>query len=155
MKGKRMILGVAALSVALSYGAMAGEIYKRTDANGNVVYEDRPSGSPTEERLAMTYNRTDSSAVQGRVKSRHDRQSERQEANAAAASAEEADAAEKARAEEVKKYCEGYRAQLETLALERRVYRTGPDGERVYLDDAERDEAKQKAEALIAEHCNS
>jgi hypothetical protein len=115
MKGKRIVLTCTIAALTVSMGAMANEIYKWTDADGNVHYEDRPTGAATEVRLDLTYRSTDRSAVQR---------------------------------------CERSRARLETYLQARRVYRTDENGERVYLDDTQRDEARRKAEEQIAEFCS-
>jgi hypothetical protein len=133
---------------------MANEIYKWTDADGNVHYEDRPSGAPTEERIDIIYRRTDNSAVRKRVAARVDAQAAREEERSVAAAAEK-EAAEKAAAEaERQKACERSRARLESYLQARRLYRTDAAGERVYLDDSQREEARRKAEEQIAEFCS-
>ena len=48
-----------------------------------------------------------------------------------------------------------YRAKLKTMLESRRLYRENESGERVYLDDSARAEARQKAENLIKENCGS
>ena len=63
--------------------ATAGEIYKYTDADGNVHYGDRPTGNPTEERLAIVSRGTDPAAVQARIEARQARDATRQEARSA------------------------------------------------------------------------
>jgi hypothetical protein len=135
-------------------GAMANEIYKWTDSEGNVHYEDRPSGAATEERIDIAYRRTDSSAVNQRIQARLDRQSERDEAKSVAAAQEQEAADSAAAAEERARACERARSRLETYLQSRRLYRTDENGERVYLDDAERQEARQKAEEQITEFCS-
>ena len=152
MKGKRLLLAV--IAATLSSGVAASEIYKWTDENGNVHYEDRPSGAATEQRLAMTYSRTNSGAVQKSVEARLEREAARQEKRAAAAEEKQAAEDEQAEAETRKKKCAQYRRQLETMVQAQRLYRVGEDGERSYLDDAQRTEARQKAEQLIAETCS-
>ena len=140
-------------AMAFAAGAMANEIYKWTDEDGNVHYEDRPSGAASEERLAINYKRTDSGAVQQRISARHERQAARNEERSVAAAAEQ-EAAENAAAEEQRaQACERARARLETYLQSRRLYRTDENGERVYLDDAQRQEARQKAEEQITEFC--
>jgi hypothetical protein len=57
MKVKRFLLGFAVLAITAGGGAMANEIYKWTDEEGNVHYEDRPTGAATEERMALSYRR--------------------------------------------------------------------------------------------------
>lgn len=153
MKARQIALTCAVAAMTLSSGALANEIYKWTDENGNVHYEDRPSGARTEERIDLTYRRTDSGAVNQRVQARLDRQAERNEARSVADAAEQ-EAAEQASAEaERAKACERSRARLETYLQSRRLYRTDENGERVYLDDTERQEARQKAEEQIKEFC--
>ena len=154
MKGKKIVLSCAIAALTISAGATANEIYKWTDDNGNVHYEDRPSGSATEERLQITYRRTDGGVVQQRIKARHDAQSERAEARSAAEEAEQK-AAENAEIEEQRQQaCEQARTRLETYLQARRLYRTDDNGERVYLDDDQRTEARQRAEDQIAELCS-
>ena len=154
MKGKRIALSCAVLAMTMASGAMANEIYKWTDADGNVHYEDRPTGAETEERLDMTYGRTDRSSVQRRVKARTDAEASRREA-ASVAAASKQEAADNAAAEEARAAkCERSRARLESYLQSRRLYRTDENGERVYLDDTQRQEARQKAEEQITQFCS-
>ena len=154
MKSVRTALVFSVAAMTFAAGAMANEIYKWTDEDGNVHYEDRPSGAASEERLAINYKRTDGNAVQQRINARHERQATRDEARSAAAAAEQ-EAAENAAAEEQRaQACERARARLETYLQSRRLYRTDENGERVYLDDAQRQEARQKAEEQVTEFCN-
>jgi len=154
MKGKRIVLTCAIAAITVSMGAMANEIYKWTDADGNVHYEDRPSGAATEERLDLTYRSTDRGLVQARVKSRVDAQTAREEAKSTAAAAEQ-EAADNAAAEQQRRdRCDQARARLESYLQARRLYRTDDNGERVYLDDSQSQQARQKAEEQIAEFCS-
>ena len=155
MRARRFLLGCAVLAMTAGGGAMANEIYKWTDDEGNVHYEDRPTGAVTEERMALSYRRTNAGAVEHRVQSRIESMTARDEARAAAA--EEAKTAEKEAAEaaDKQKKCESYRARLQTFIQSRRLYREDADGERVYLDDTESQKARQRVEERIAEHCTS
>jgi len=154
MKGKRIVLSFAVMAMTVSGGAMANEIYKWTDDDGNVYYEDRPSGAVTEERLSITYRSTDSGAVQQRVQKRVDAQTTRRESQAAAAAAQQEAAADAAADQARQEKCDRSRARLETYLQSRRLYRTDENGERVYLDDVQRQEARQKAEDQISEFCS-
>lgn len=155
MKGKKLLVGFAVLALTASGGALANEIYKWTDEDGNVHYEDRPSGAVRAERLAMTYKPTNSAALNKRMEAFADGEAARQEARATAdVAAQEARKAE-AEAEAMKKRCDTYRSQLETMLQAPRLYRQGEDGEREYLDDAQRQEARTRAEELIAKNCSS
>lgn len=155
MKGKRFMLGFVALAFTVGGGAMANEIYKWVDHQGNVYYEDRPSGFATEQRLVVNNRRTDSSAVQERIDSRLDGQAARQEKKAAAAEEAAAAAKEEAEAAAKQKKCDTYRVRLQSFDEARRLYREDEDGERVYLDDTQRQDARQKVEERIAENCTS
>lgn len=154
MKSTKLLVTLAALATTLGGVAIADDIYKWTDAEGNIHYGDRPSGSADEERLTISYRRTSSSDVQNRVKGRQDALAARREADEAA-NQEAQTAAEKAKeAEELKKRCDTYRSQLEVMVQSRRLYREDESGERVYLDDDQSQEARAKTEELIAENCS-
>ena len=154
MKGKRLALSCAVMAMTIASGAVANEIYKWTDENGNVYYEDRPTGAATEERLHMTYNRTDSSAVNQRVQAHVEARTAREEAKTAAAESQKEAAENASIAAERAQKCEKSRARLESYLQARRVYRTDENGERVYLDDTQRQEARKKAEEQISEFCS-
>ena len=154
MKSKQLALLCAVMATTLASGAMANEIYKWTDENGTVHYGDRPSGASTEERLAMTYSRTDNTVVRQRVQARVEATAARQEARSAAAEAAREAAEEETNAAERAQRCDKARARLETYLQSPRLYRTDDNGERVYLDDAERDKARQKAEEQVTEYCS-
>ena len=88
MNRQRTALTLAVAALVFAASAPASEIYKWTDDEGNVHYEDRPSGAPTEERLALGYRRTDSGAVQQRIDALQERQAQRDEARSVADAAE-------------------------------------------------------------------
>ena len=155
MNIRRLMAGIAVLTLTLSSGVFADEIYKWTDKDGNIHYEDRPSGEPSEERLQFSYNRTNSSAVDQRVQSRRDMDNARRETREEAAAEERTAAENRAAAEERVAKCEGYRASLKAMLESPRVYREDEAGERQYLDETARAEARTKAEELIKETCGS
>ncbi len=154
MKARKLILGCAVMALTFAGGAAASEIYRWVDAEGNVHYGDRPSGDPTEQRMALTYARTNSGAVSDRVQARQEAQTARDEARAEREKAEQEAAEEAEMAAERQKNCDRARATLETYLQSRRLYRADENGERVYLDDDERQEARSKLEKRIAENCN-
>ena len=147
--------GIAALTLTLSSGVFADEIYKWIDEDGSIHYEDRPSGNASEERLQFSYNRTNSSAVGERVQTRRDMDNARRETREEAAAEERTAAENRAAAEEKMAQCQSYRASLKTMLESRRVYREDEAGERQYLDETARAEARTKAEELIKETCGS
>ena len=155
MNIRQSVIGFAALAIACSTGVLAEGIYKWTDEEGNVHYEDRPSGAASEERLQFSYNRTDSDAVQQRIQTQRDMTVARQDVRDEAAANKQTRSEETAAAEQKVANCDRYRAQLKTMLESRRLYREDASGERVYLDDAARGEARKQAEELIQENCNN
>ena len=155
MNIRHLLIGFAALTVTVSTSVFADDIYKWTDAEGNVHYEDRPSGEPSEVRLQFSYNRTNSTAVRQRVQTQRDATATRQTARADAAADQQTAAENRAIAEESMAKCQTYRAKLKTMLESRRVYREDEAGERSYLDEAQRAEARSKAEELIKETCGN
>ncbi|MBT8089819.1 MAG: DUF4124 domain-containing protein [Gammaproteobacteria bacterium] len=155
LKAKRFLIGLAAVVITLAGGAYAAGIYKWTDADGNIHYEDRPSGSATETRMALSYSRTDPGSVQAQKQGLADSVAARQEARAKADEDAKSAAEEAAKAADKQKKCETYRARLQTFIQSRRLYRQDENGERVYLDETETQTARQKVEELIAAHCSS
>lgn len=149
----RCLLMIIAI-VAAAGNVVAGEIYKWTDADGNVHYVDRPTGDPTEERVDVISNRTDNAAVRASVQARLDRQAEREEAlNKAAEDQQSATAAQSER-EQREKQCTSYRERLESYLQSRRLYRENESGERVYLDEDEVMTARAALQKKIQETCD-
>ena len=154
MKNTHFIAAVAALVLSVGGTAVAEDIYKWIDEDGNVHYEDRPSGAVSEQRIQMTYNRTSNNAVQSRVNSFNESQQVRRDAGKAADEEKSATAEKRAEKEQRQQKCVDTRAQLKRMLEARRLYREDADGERVYLDDDGREEARERAEELITEYCN-
>ena len=147
-----LMLAVAAALTA-SGAALSGEIYKWTDADGNVHYEDRPLGESVE-RVDVVSRNTNSSNVQAAVDANAKRMEALQESRARRA--EEKQEAEKA-AEELQarqKKCDQYRARLESYLQSQRLYREDESGERVYLDEEQMLAARAKVQEQIQEYCN-
>jgi len=155
MQRNQLLLGFAIIALTLCGGAVANEIYKWTDEEGNVHYRDRPTGAASEVRLGIAYSRTDSGAVQQQQDARLETQAARQERRKAADEADRVAAAEAAAAAEKQKQCDSYRASLERYAQSRRLYREGADGERIYLDEDEMMQARKRLEEHVAKNCSS
>ncbi|MGI9295012.1 MAG: DUF4124 domain-containing protein [Pseudomonadales bacterium] len=153
MNGKQLLV---ALGVSLSLAAgsvLASEIYRYTDSEGNVHYVDRPTGDPSETRMSISSKRTNPNVVQARVQARNKVTTERREA-AAAAPKEKTVAEKRADRKKREAECQSNRQRMETMIASRRVYRENDSGEREYLDDAQRQEARDKIQELIEESCN-
>lgn len=159
MKSTRLLVFCAAFAISssLAFGgsAMANEIYKWVDDDGNVHYGDRPTSEDQAEVVALTYQRTDSSSVRKRVSAQGEAAATLQEKRAARAEEKKTAAEAAAAAEEKQQRCNTYRSQLETMVQARRLYREDESGERVYLDEDQTNAARQRVEEQIAEHCAS
>ena len=153
MNNRHFLIAFAALAMTVSTSVWADEIYRWTDSEGNIHYEDRPSGDPTEERLQFSYNRTNSTAVQKRVQTQRDATDARRDARADADAEKLAAADERASAEAKLAQCQSYRAKLKTMLESPRLYNMNDAGEREYLDDAARAATRTKTEELIKKTC--
>jgi len=147
---------IAALATILAGSALASDIYRYTDAEGNVHYVDRPTGDPTEERVAILSRRTDITQAQARTEpaSTPAAATEESAGEGAAEPRKQTRAEKKAAAREKAQKCQSYRDQLETLVTSRRLYREDDNGERVYLNDNETQEARDRVQGLIEENCS-
>ncbi|MDH3552063.1 MAG: DUF4124 domain-containing protein [Gammaproteobacteria bacterium] len=145
-----LITFVAALIT--SGTAVASEIYKWTDADGNVHYEDRPTFGAQIERLAIASKKTDNSAVQARLEANREA---RATAEQVASEAPPEMSREEIRAEQEKRKerCQMYRARLESFVKSQRLYREDAAGERVYLEENEILAARERVEEQIKEYC--
>lgn len=154
MNCKQTLVLAAAAASLVAGSAIASDIYRYTDADGNVHYVDRPSGADTEQRVAIASRRSAPSPSPSR--------SVQPQTTAAGAPAEAAvpEPTKKTRSEKIaekkarEERCASYRAKLETMVTSRRLYRETDDGEREYLSDAEIDDARAKAQELIEENCS-
>ena len=156
MNYKQTLVLAAAAASLVAGTALASDIYRYTDEDGTVHYVDRPSGANTEQRVAVASKRSTASA------SSSSNAQPQSNADATAEQAAEAGepAAKKTRAEKIaeqkerEERCQSYRAKLETMVTSRRLYRENEDGERNYLNDAEIDEARARAQELVEENCS-
>ena len=146
------IVTTTLLTLVVAGTALAGEIYKWTDADGNVHYGDRPVGTQSE-RLDIKSKSTNNASVQATTQARVDtRAQEREEAAnlPSGPSPEELRAEAEQRAEQ----CTASKAQLQKFLTSRRIYREDENGERVYMDEAEMQATRERAENQVEEYCN-
>lgn len=145
------IIATVLLTLVTSGGVFANEIYKWTDEDGNVHYGDTPTVNS--ERVAIDSRPTNPSIVQAESKSIADSRAQRAD-RAAAAAADAASAAElKAEADARAQRCTKYRQTMQKFVISRRLYREDENGERVYLDEAETQAARDRVERQVEENC--
>lgn len=152
MKLDRWILAASAAALIAASASMASEIYKWTDDQGNVHYEDRPAGENVE-RVDILSRNTDNAAVQARLAAAHEARAAAQKASAAdtEASQENPQDDPKKRAEQ----CQMYRDRLEAFLRSQRLYTEAANGERKYLDESEIMAARQKAQEQVEKYCST
>ena len=144
---------IATASLLVGGTALSGEIYKWTDADGNVHYEDRPVGDDVE-RLKVISSNTDSDAVQASVEARHDREAARSEARSKRDEDDQAAAEARAEAAQRDVKCQESRSRMQTYLQSRRLYKQDDAGERVYLDEDQTTQARADAQEMIQKYCD-
>ena len=150
----RLPITIACAALMASGLAVAGEIYKWTDEDGNVHYEDRPVGTTDMEHVDVRSRNTDNTVVQARLDAdRAARAASRQVASEAPAemTREEMRAEQQARQEK----CQQYRSQLESFLRSQRLYKEDDSGERQYLSENEVMAARSRVEGQIQEYCGA
>ena len=150
---KLAIATASMLAIIAANSAFAADIYKWTDAEGNIHYGDRPVGDQTE-RVAIASRPTDPARIQAATQARVEARTAKSEAAAAAAAEGPSPEDLQAEAAERAARCTTVKAQMQQLVTSRRVYREDADGERVYLDESETLAARERVENQIAEYCN-
>jgi len=150
----RLPITIACAALMASGLAVAAEIYKWTDEDGNVHYEDRPVGETQMEHVDIRSKNTDNTVVQARLDADSKaRAAARQVASEAPPemTKEEIRAEQQARQEK----CMQYRAQLESFLRSQRLYKEDNAGEREYLSEDEIMAARSRVENQIQEYCGA
>jgi hypothetical protein len=126
----------------------AADVYRSIDENGNAVYRDRPDGElitvtvPRPATPAPTASTSRPQLPAGATGSREITTESEPERRRVELTADE-------RAEK----CTQARERVQRYNVSHRLYRTGADGEREYLNDAEIDEARARAAADVENSC--
>jgi Domain of unknown function (DUF4124) len=141
---------ILALLATAAYG---GQVYRSMDANGNVVYSDRPTEKSEPVFVAVpSAGRPGNPIAPPDTKSAAGNPAANGQANAAGEKKkEEKTPAEKAA--ERAKNCQTAQDRKTAYDQSHRLYKAGPNGDRVYLNDAEIDEARARAAADVATWC--
>ena len=139
----------------LTTAAYAGQVYRSSDANGNVVFSDRPTENSEPVNVVVT--------PAGRPGNPITSPDAKAAAAKAQAGATQASAAGDQKKEKVQtpaekeaeraKNCATARERQTRYDQSHRLYKAGANGEREYLNAAEIDEARAKAAADVATWC--
>jgi hypothetical protein len=143
------------LLAILATSAYGGQVYRSTDANGNVVFSDRPSEKsepvnvtvPTVGRPGNPITPPDAKAAAGKA------QAGGAQASGAGDQKKEKVQSPAEKEAERAKNCATARERQTRYDQSHRLYKAGPNGEREYLNSAEIDEARAKAAADVATWC--
>jgi hypothetical protein len=149
---KTMIMLMTA-ALGFSGTVLAGEIYKWTDDDGNVHYEDRPTGAQVE-RLAVASRSTDNASVQASIDARREHETARSDARSKSAEDAKAAADEQMETDQRTAKCQASRSRMESYLQARRLYNQDDSGARVYLDESQIMEARSKAQDEIQKYCD-
>jgi hypothetical protein len=154
MTHTRLLLTVSLAALLASGLAVAGEIYKWTDDDGSVHYEDRPTGNTQFEHMDVISNNTDNSIVQARLDANR---KARDAARQVASEAPPEMTREEIRAEQQKRKdeCQKYRDQLQSFLRSQRLYQEDAAGDRAYLSEEDVMAARTRVEGQIQEYCGS
>jgi hypothetical protein len=138
----------------LTTAAYGGTVYRSTDANGNVVFSDRPTETsepvsvsvPTVGRPGNPITTPDAKAAAGKAQPGA-------QANAAGDQKKDKEKTPAEKDAERAKNCATARERQTRYDQSHRLYKAGANGERDYLNAAEIDEARAKAAADVATWC--
>lgn len=146
----RPLLLLTLAAAPLAAGTAFADVYKYTDAKGNIQYTDKPPSLPAE-RLNVQSNKTDVVAAQERAQAT---------VSAAASSRPSAGnstadqkAAKELTAKDKAERCIKARERYDRYMTSQKLYEEGKDGERRYLDSAELDAARASAKASMDAMC--
>lgn len=147
-----MRLAASLLIALLPFAATAADIFTWKDKDGQVHYSDNPPPAPTVSRT-LDKSAPPSTAPSQATRSIAEQELEFRKRRAAASEAQAKADQEKAATEEKRRNCEVARGQLAALETGQRIVRTRADGEREYLDDAQRAAEVQRVRKAMGDWC--
>jgi uncharacterized protein DUF4124 len=154
IKALAVFAGVLSCSLIHTEMAQAGDVYKYVDERGTTLYTDKPipgavlvsTGSQRPPEVAARASAASQTATNAQLAASNQRIAEAQ--NDSRVSANVAKDVGASQAER----CKEARAQYQTTITSRKLYKETGDGQRVYLNDAETDQARldsaKKVEAI-------
>ena len=134
--------------------AQDAAVYRWVDSGGVVHYSDQPAADSAAEELPLRYRKTDRAAVQSRLKSKSEldaaanlREEQQSEEDSAAEADRQQVLAERDQA------CKAAKDRVAKYTTAHRLYKPGPDGERIYLSDEELDVERANATRAVEQSC--
>jgi Domain of unknown function (DUF4124) len=138
----------AALVLALAAPAAAAEMYKCVDARGVTHYADKPTPGCQNTALDIQASPPLSGALAPPAESTAQQEADFRRRRLERDEAESAEQAERTQSE---RRCATLRAERAVLSSGRRIAQIDATGERVYMDDAVRDQRLAELQAALAQ----
>jgi prophage tail gpP-like protein len=143
-----------AMALVVLGSAQAKEVFVTKDAQGRLVYTDRPESLPAQ-KVNVATQKTDTVEAQRRYdeQSKASATASQAQADTSRKAAETRAAREMTAADQAKR-CEEARSRYTIVMNSQRLYEQGPnEGERRYLDSAEIDATRENAKKVMDEFC--
>ncbi len=150
---RNVLLVITTATLWVGGTALSGEIYKWTDTDGNVHYEDRPIGDDVERHKVISSG-TNNDSVRASIDARHDRDTARTEARSKRSEDRQAAADTRAETAQRNVKCQESRTRMQNYLQSRRLYKQDDAGERVYLDEDQTMKARSDAQEMIHKYCD-
>ena len=159
MKRLSAASGLLVLCIAGSCGSTAvaqeAPVYKWVDSKGVPHFSDQPPAGSGAEELAIHYNKTDRAALQARLKAKSELDTA---ADTRKGLDSDADAAAEADRQKVlaerETNCKAAKDRVAKYNNALRLYKPGPNGERVYLTSEELDVERADANRAVEQSCS-
>lgn len=158
MKTVATVIGALLLGTlsGIASAADEGSVYVWKDKDGTPHFQDRPPEGDVSaaKEMNLRYKLTDEQAIAAAKE-----QTAEQKAARGVREKQDAEEADAAKADKEKllnereKGCATARERLEQYDTAHRLYRPGPDGQRIYLSDEEIDAARAEARRTVTEWC--
>ena len=145
----RAVVALALLALAC---AASAQTYRWTDKNGKVVYGDAPPPGVKATPLRAPPAAAAADAAKDKEPPLTPEQAFQKRRLEAAKKEEEATKSA-SDARQARENCDSSQASLRQLESGQRVAKTGADGERVFIDDAERAQQAERTRQLVAQWC--
>jgi hypothetical protein len=133
--------------------AVAGDVYVTKDAQGHTIYTDTPQTIPAQK---LDIHSQDPGA-QGKTAPAKEPGQQQASANSQApqpASQQTVQQTAQSMAEDRAKHCADARQQYQAVMNARRLYETGPNGERTFLTSEQIDQTRANAKQAMDEFCS-
>jgi hypothetical protein len=151
----RLLVLVFAGTCGFPAVAQESSVYKWVDSQGVPHFSDQPPADIAAEELAIRYRRTDRAAVQARLKAQSELDAATEVREGQELDAEATAKADRAKyLAERKATCKAARDRMAKYNDAQRLYKPGPNGERVYLTSEELDVERANADRAVEQFCS-